>query len=164
MSYNIIGGYMDLNKLKNDIDKFIGSINIPDISCCEDDTKSYHAYNELDKLYDDNKKEEYNINLFNYDLNELSNKLNVDYDNLLNLYINNQIPSKGLSIAIMMVMGLDINRINDRLHLLKYNLGNSISDKIIRYFIINDIRDIDLLNEILISYGQMYLFSRKKLR
>ena len=144
---------MNIDELRKDIDNYIGRINIPDISCCEDDTRCYHAYNDVNNMYDKEDEEEININIFNYDLNDLSN-----------LYYNNHFPSKGLSIAIMLVMGLDINTIIEKLSKLKYNLGNGVSDKIIRYFIINDLRDIDLLNNILISYGQMYLFSRKKLR
>ena len=155
---------MNIDELRKDIDNYIGRINIPDISCCEDDTRCYHAYNDVNNMYDKEDEEEININIFNYDLNDLSLKLNVNYNDLSNLYYNNHFPSKGLSIAIMLVMGLDINTIIEKLSKLKYNLGNGVSDKIIRYFIINDIRDIDLLNNILISYGQMYLFSRKKLR
>ncbi|MCR5349417.1 MAG: hypothetical protein K6E20_00340 [Acholeplasmatales bacterium] len=155
---------MDQEKLKKDLDNYIGSVNIPDISCCEDDTRCYCAYNNVNNMYDVNELEEFNINIFKCDLRSLAQKLNVNYDDLDYLFTNNHIPSKGLSIAIMIAEGYDINRIIENLSKLKYNLGSSVSDKIIRYFITNDIRDIDLLNDMLISYGQMYLFSRKKLR
>ena len=155
---------MDINELKKKIDSYIGSIQIPDIPCCEDDTKSYIAYNDVERMYDNDSSLELNITYFNYDLCELANKLNVDYELLNSLYINNHFPSKGLAISIMIVMNYSLDEILYTLDKFKYKLTNSISDKIIRYFIINDIRDIELLNQILVNYGQMYLYSKKKLK
>lgn len=155
---------MDINELKKNIDSYIGSITIPDIPCCEDDTKSYKAYNDVDKMYGIDNDIELGINYFETDINMLATKLNVDYNLLNNLYINNHFPSKGLTIAIMIALNYDLDRIIDTLNKFSYKLTNSVSDKIIRYFINNDIRDINLLNDILVSYGEMYLYSKKKLK
>lgn len=155
---------MDINELKKKIDSYIGSIQIPDIPCCEDDTKSYKAYNDVDKMYGIDNDIELGINYFETDINMLATKLNVDYNLLNNLYINNHFPSKGLTIAIMIALNYDLDMIIDTLNKFSYKLTNSVSDKIIRYFISNDIRDINLLNDILVSYGEMYLYSKKKLK
>jgi len=155
---------MDINELKKNIYSYIGSITIPDIPCCEDDTKSYKAYNDVDKMYGIDNDIELGINYFETDINMLATKLNVDYNLLNNLYINNHFPSKGLTIAIMIALNYDLDMIIDTLNKFSYKLTNSVSDKIIRYFISNDIRDINLLNDILVSYGEMYLYSKKKLK
>ena len=44
---------MDINELKKNNYLYIRSITIPDIPCCEDDTKSYKAYNDVDEMMED---------------------------------------------------------------------------------------------------------------
>jgi len=139
-----------------------------DIPCCEDSIKDYNAYNNIDNMYLSSNNKYKDISIFNDYLNisimELSSKLNVDYNMLNNLFNIRHIPSKGLSIAIAMVLNLnkdDIYKIFDELG---YSFNNSDYDKIIKYFVDNNIYDVELLNETLLHFGQMYLYSKRKLR
>ena len=157
---------MDKEELKKNIKSFLGTY-IPDIPCCEDSIVNYDAYNHLDSMYEHNNVNSSNIRLFldyNVDINDLALKLDVDFDKLNDMFRFSQIPSKGLACAICLILNLSLDDTLDILKRLAYNLGNNDFDKIVRYFFVNDIRDISLLNEILISFGCMYLYSKKKLR
>ncbi len=158
---------MDKDKLKKDIRNYLGATVIPDIPCCEDSIVNYDAYNNIDTMYKHDNLDSANIRLFldyNVNIDDLANKLGVDYDKLNDMFRFSQIPSKGLASAICIYLNLSLNETISVLNKMSYKLGNDDYDKIIRYFLINDIRDIELLNEVLVSFGCMYLYSKKKLR
>ena len=158
---------MDKEELKKKIRNYLGEVVIPDIPCCEDSKTNYDAYNDIDSMYRHNNRDSLNIRIFldyNVDINDLANKLDVEYDKLNDLFRFSAIPSKGLAVAICIILNLSLDDTMNILSKLSYKLGNSDFDKIVRYFIINDIRDVALLNEILVSFGCMYLYSKKKLR
>ena len=118
-------------------------------------------------MYRRNNVDTLNIRLFldyNIDINDLANKLGVEFEKINDLFRFSAIPSKGLAVAICIYLNLSLNDTINVLSKLSYKLGNDDFDKIIRYFLINEIRDIGLLNEILVSFGCMYLYSKKKLR
>ena len=158
---------MDKEQLKIKIRSYLGEVKIPDIPCCEDSVTNYDAYNNIDSMYRHNNVDALNIRLFldyNIDINDLANKLGVEFEKLNDLFRFSAIPSKGLAVAICIYLNLSLNDTINVLSKLSYKLGNNDFDKIIRYFLINEIRDIELLNEILVSFGCMYLYSKKKLR
>ena len=138
-----------------------------DIPCCEDSTNDYLAYNNLDNMYARSKEKYQDItvfNEFNIDISNLALKLDVDYNLLEGLFRNRHIPSKGLASAIGMVLELDVDTMNIVFNKLGYSFNNSDYDKIIKYFFDNKIYDVSLLNEVLLEFGQMYLYSKRKLR
>lgn len=158
---------MDKEELKRSLKSFTTTHLIPDIPCCEDSTYSYDAYNNIGNMYNHDSVESVGIRYFNnygIDINDLALKLEVEYEKLNDLFRFNQIPSKGLVIAICLILNLSLKETMDVLNKFSYKLLNNDSDKIISYFFINNIRDIALLNEMLVSFGQMYLYSKKKLR
>jgi len=158
---------MDKEELKKDIREYLGSVIIPDIPCCEDSITNYDAYNNLDSMYNHNNVESANIRIFldyDIDIDDLANKLGVDSNKLNDMFRFSMIPSKGLTSAICLILNLSLDDTILILNKMSYKLGNDDFDKIIRYFFIKDIRDIELLNEILVSFGCMYLYSKKKLR
>jgi len=137
-----------------------------DIPCCEDSTNDYDAYNNLDNMYAKNTIKYSDITIFDEYINreELAIKLDVDYNLLNSLYLKRACPSKGLACAILLSINMDYNESIKLLTKLGYTFNCSDYDRIIEYFMKNNINDINLLNEVLIHFGQMYLFSRKKLR
>lgn len=155
-------------KIINDINIILSKKIEKDIPCCEDSTNDYDAYNNLDKMYQSNNNHYSDISIFNEYLNisidELSKMLDVDGNMLNNLFNINHIPSKGLSIAIGMALNINNDKLYEILNKLGYSLCNNDYDKIVNYFIDNNIYDISLLNETLLYYGQMYLYSKRKLR
>jgi len=138
--------------------------NIP---CCEDSTRDYDAYNNLDKMYLNDKKKYADITIFNEyieSIDDLALKLDVDNILLASLFRSRHIPSKGLSCAIAMALNIEYEKFLSLFKELGYSFNHSDYDRIIEYFFINKIYDIKLLNDVLIHFGQMYLYSRKKLR
>lgn len=158
---------MDKEQLKKDIRSYLGSIVIPDIPCCEDSIVNYDAYNQIDSMYQHNSVDSTSIRIFlnyNVDIDDLANRLGVDSIKLNDMFRFSAIPSKGLTAAICLLLNLSLDDTISILGKMSYKLGNDDFDKIIRYFFIKDIRDVELLNEILVSFGCMYLYSKKKLR
>lgn len=161
------GDIMDKEQLIKDLKSFTSNHIIPDVPCCEDSTYSYDAYNNISNMYNHEKVESVGIRFFlNYDIdiNDLSNKLDVEYDKLNDMFRFNQTPSKGLVCAICLLLNFSLKETMDILNKFAYKFLNNDSDKIISYFFINDIRDVSLLNEMLVKFGCMYLYSKKKLR
>ena len=155
------------NELKESIKQYIGTVKIPDIACCEDSKSFYDAYNNIDSMYDHNKAESISISIFKpymESVEDLASKLDVDPIKLNDMFRFNQMPSKGLTLGIGLVLGLSLDEIKEILKKMSYHLGNDDFDKIVRYFYINDIRDASLLSDALVSFGCMYLYSKKKLR
>ena len=154
-------------ELKDAIRNYIGTVHIPDIACCEDSKNFYDAYNNVDSMYDHNKLESVSISIFKpymTTVEDLAAKLDLEPIKLNDMFRFNQMPSKGLTLGIGLVLGLSLDEIKDILKKMSYHLGNDDFDKIVRYFYINDIRDANLLSEALVSFGCMYLYSKKKLR
>ena len=155
------------NELKEAIMAYIGTVKIPDIACCEDSTTIYDAYNNVGSMYDHYRAESISIAIFKpymENIEELAKKLDVDFDRLDQMFRFNQMPSKGLALGIGLVLGISLEEMNSILKKMSYRLGNDEFDKIVRYFFINDIRDPNLLSDALVSFGCMYLYSKKKLR
>ena len=155
-------------KIINDINIILSKKIEKDIPCCEDSTNDYDAYNNLDKMYSKDSNQYSDISIFkdylNISIEELALKLDVDSNILNNLFNINHIPSKGLSIAIGMALNINNDKLHEILNKLGYSSCNNDYDKIVNYFIDNNIYDISLLNETLLYYGQMYLYSKRKLR
>lgn len=155
-------------RIINDINNILNKKIEKDIPCCEDSTNDYDAYNNLDKMYLKDNKHYDNINVFreylNITVDELARRLEVDPTSLNHLFNINHIPSKGLAVAIGMALGVNKDRLIEILNNMGYPLCNNNSDKIIMYFIDNEIYDIAMLNEALLYYGEMYLYSKRKLR
>ena len=80
---------MDKEQLKIKIRSYLGEVKIPDIPCCEDSITNYDAYNNIDSMYRHNNVDALNIRLFldyNIDINDLANKLGVEFDKLNDLF------------------------------------------------------------------------------
>ena len=139
--------------------------NIP---CCEDSTHDYDAYNNIANMYQTSSEKYGDITVFNEYINmsfeALALKLDVDPTSFKGLFSSHHVPSKGLACAIGMALGLSYDDIIDILAKLGYSFNNSDYDRIIRYFIQNKIYDVNELNEVLLHFGQMYLYSKRKLR
>ena len=158
---------MTKEEIKRNIELMLSQKLDKNIPCCEDSTHDYDAYNNIENMYshDKNKYKDITVfNEFNPDMKELAMSLGVDEIALNNLFHNRHIPSKGLASAIGMALGLDIDKMNSVLNDLGYSFNKTDYDRIIEYFFINKIYDINMLNEILLEFGQMYLYSKRKLR
>ena len=155
-------------KIINDINIILSKKIEKDIPCCEDSTNDYDAYNNLDNMYKRDTKHYDDITIFkdylNISIKELAEKLEVDPVALNNLFSMRHIPSKGLAIAIGMSLNIEKDKLREILSGMGYTLCSSDSDRIMNYFIDNEIYDIKELNEVLLHYGQMYLYSKRKLR
>ena len=139
--------------------------NIP---CCEDSTHDYDAYNNVCNMYQTSNVKYDDITVFNNYINisfeALALKLDVDLNTLKGLFTSHHVPSKGLACAIAMVLNLSYTDTIEVLAKLGYSFNNSDYDRIIKYFIENNNYDVSLLNEVLLHFGQMYLYSKRKLR
>ncbi|MBR6071470.1 MAG: hypothetical protein IKP77_01390 [Acholeplasmatales bacterium] len=156
-----------MDEIINNIEIMLSKKIEKDIPCCEDSTHNYDAYNNLDNMYNKNNVKYNDITIFNrygVDISILATSLDVDYNLLEGLFDHKQIPSKGLTCAIAMVLKLDYNSTLEVLKELGYCFNSSDYDRIIEYFIYNNIYDINMLNEVLLHFGQMYLYSKRKLK
>lgn len=154
---------MEINKIKEDIKSFIEK-EIPNIECCCEDKRIHESYLNIDSMYNNDESNLLDITYFNDKVDELSIKLNIDYSIFNKLFINKIYPSKGLLMAIALVLDYSLCDLKDLLNKFSYKLINNDTDKIVNYFFINNIRDIELLNNILVSFGLMYLYSKTKPR
>ena len=158
---------MDKEEILENVKKLIKNPYNEFIPCCEDDTRVYHAYNNIESIYDEDSNEYENINIFkkyiNMSFDEMAEKLDVDKYQLEKIFNSFQTPSLGLSIALGFIFNIEPNELLDIIKRLgyKFNDGSFI---IMKYFIENHIYDIELLNEALVSNGFMYLYSKKRLR
>lgn len=156
-----------MDDIINDIEEMLSRKLEKNIPCCEDSTHDYDAYNNIDNMYskDTNKYKDITI-FYNYgaEIETLAKALDVNYELLESLFDHHHIPSKGLACAIALALKLDYNNTLDILKSFGYNFNSTDYDVIIKYFIENNIYDINLLNEVLLHFGQMYLYSKRKLK
>ena len=158
---------MTKEEIKRNIEIMLSQKYEKNIPCCEDSTHDYDAYNNIDNMYAHDKNKYKDITLFNDynpNINYLSQLLGVDEAMLNSLFHNRHIPSKGLASAIGIALKLDLETMNNIFKDLGYSFNSSDYDRIIEYFFLNEIYDVNMLNEILLEFGQMYLYSKRKLR